>query len=134
MLECWRSGGASAANGSAGAGAAMIWRVLVVPIIALLAILTIGSAEAQTCIGIQVDVGPAGRRCLRPGGGEGLGDCPECPEMVVVPAGRFAMGAASGEEVYAELDREVQVQVGIAAPLAVGRHAVTQAEFAAFIA
>jgi hypothetical protein len=25
-------------------------------------------------------------------------DCPECPEMVVLPAGRFAMGAAPGEE------------------------------------
>ena len=25
-------------------------------------------------------------------------DCPDCPEMVVVPAGRFVMGAAPGEE------------------------------------
>ena len=25
-------------------------------------------------------------------------DCPDCPEMVVIPAGRFVMGAAPGEE------------------------------------
>jgi formylglycine-generating enzyme required for sulfatase activity len=25
-------------------------------------------------------------------------DCADCPEMVVIPAGRFVMGAAAGEE------------------------------------
>lgn len=52
--------------------------------------------------------------------------------MVVVPAGTFTMGAPPEEQVATE--REDQVRVSIAKPLAVGRFAVTRAEFAAFIA
>jgi formylglycine-generating enzyme required for sulfatase activity len=49
--------------------------------------------------------------------------CPMCPEMVVVPAGKFTMGSPPGER-----DRdpgEVQVPVTIARPFAVGKFAVT---------
>lgn len=91
-------------------------------------------SAAQTCDGIQVDVGHSDRGCLQPGRGEAFRDCPECPEMVVAPPGRFTMGAARHEEVYNELDREVQIAVMIAMPLAVARHAVTRREFAAFAA
>lgn len=94
----------------------------------------VGPSAAQTCDGIQVDVGETDRRCLRPGSGQAFRDCPECPEMVVAPAGRFTMGAPPHEEVYSERDREVQVEVTIATPLAVGRHTVTRGEFAAFVA
>jgi formylglycine-generating enzyme required for sulfatase activity len=99
-----------------------------------IAMAAMGPSAAQTCDGIQVDIGQTERRCLQPGGGQVFRDCPECPEMVVAPAGRFTMGAPPHEEVYNERDRELQVQVSIAAPLAVARHAVTRAEFAAFAA
>jgi formylglycine-generating enzyme required for sulfatase activity len=65
------------------------------------------------------------------------------PEMVVVPAGRFTMGssAAEIEALRADspagsnwLDREQPQQlVTIAKPFAIGRFAVTLADFAAFI-
>jgi len=93
-----------------------------------------GPSAAQTCDGIEVDVGRTDRRCLQPGSGQAFRDCPECPEMVVAPAGRFTAGAPPHEEVYSELDREVQVEVTIARPLVVARHAVTRGEFAAFAA
>jgi hypothetical protein len=37
------------------------------------------------------------------GVGRILRDCPECPEIVVVPAGRFTMGAQPGEEETEEI-------------------------------
>ena len=39
---------------------------------------------------------PAGS--INPGSGVTFRDCPECPEMVVVPAGIFTMGSPPGEE------------------------------------
>ena len=49
-------------------------------------------------------------------------DCPECPEMVVVPAGSFMMGGRFDDE------RPVH-EVTIGAPFAVGRYEVTFAEW-----
>ena len=97
-------------------------------------------AHAQvpaTCDGIESQVRDESR-CLKPGAGraEWFKDCPTCPEMVVVPAGRFVMGSPKDE-----LDREPiykgsedQRAVTIGKPFAVGRFAVTRAEFAAFAA
>jgi formylglycine-generating enzyme required for sulfatase activity len=61
-------------------------------------------------------------------------DCPDCPEMVVVPAGSFVMGASANEEVFFNGQREDRVLVNIASPFAVGRFAVTRGEFAVFVA
>ena len=61
------------------------------------------------------------KRCLKPK--DSFKDCPECPEMVVVPASSFMMGSPSNEPERHE--DEVQVQVRIAKPFAVGRFAVT---------
>ena len=33
--------------------------------------------------------------------GAGFRDCPECPEMVVVPAGNFTMGSSDSEKSWA---------------------------------
>jgi uncharacterized caspase-like protein len=58
-------------------------------------------------------------------------DCPNCPEMAVVPAGRFTMGSPADEP--QRKDDENQLSVTIARPFAVGRFAVTRGEFAAFV-
>ena len=89
-------------------------------------------AAAQRCDGVEVQIGASERRCLGPGAGQSFKDCPDCAEMVVVPAGSFMMGTPPDEEVATE--REDQVRVSIAAPFAVGRFAVTRGEFAAFVA
>ena len=55
-------------------------------------------------------------------------DCPECPEMVVVPAGSFQMGSSSHEE--GRFDNEGPVhQVTVGSPFAVGVYEVTFAEW-----
>ena len=99
----------------------------------LLELLFLRSAQAQRCDGMDVNVSTREQRCLRPGYGEPFKDCLECPELVVVPAGSFMMGASPGEEVFNH-EREDRVQVNIAEPFAVGRFAVTRSEFAAFLA
>jgi len=101
-------------------------------VIWLTGVLSISTAAAQRCGGIEVDVGAREQRCLKPGAGQSFKDCPNCPEMVAIPAGIFMMGASSDEEVVA--DREDQVRVRIAKPFAVGRFTVTRGEFAAFVA
>jgi formylglycine-generating enzyme required for sulfatase activity/class 3 adenylate cyclase len=65
-------------------------------------------------------------------------DCPNCPEMVVIPAGGFQMGAAPGENQRYEVPTnetgrdEPQHQVTFAKPFALGKFDITRAEFAAF--
>jgi formylglycine-generating enzyme required for sulfatase activity len=67
-------------------------------------------------------------------------DCPDCPQMVVIPPGQFAMGST-----MAETDREgaradqvsderPQHEVRIGRSFALGRYEVTRGQFAAFIA
>ena len=62
-----------------------------------------------------------GRRCLKPG--DSFKDCPECPEMVVVPAGSFTTGSPANEPERGYGEEEVRVT--IAAPFAAGKYAVT---------
>ena len=94
---------------------------------------SVGSGAAQTCDGIWVSLGAEERRCLRPGASERFKDCPDCPEMVVVPAGTFTMGSPPNEPLR-EGEREDQVLVDIAAPFAIGAFAITRREFTAFAA
>ena len=55
-------------------------------------------------------------------------DCPQCPEMVVVPAGSYQMGSPSHEPGRAGDEGPVH-RVTIAAPFAVGKYEVTFAEW-----
>ena len=59
-------------------------------------------------------------------------DCDVCPEMVVVPAGRFMMGDSEWEDVPWDWDGP-QHQVSIRRPFAVGVYEVTRAEFGHFV-
>jgi formylglycine-generating enzyme required for sulfatase activity len=60
-------------------------------------------------------------------------DCPDCPEMVVVPAGSFIMGSPASEQ--GRTDEEgPQHTVTIARPFAVGKFEVTFAEWKACVA
>lgn len=60
-------------------------------------------------------------------------DCPTCPEMVVVPAGRFVMGSPRSEAGRDETEGPPRL-VTLSAPLAVGRFEVTFAEWDACVA
>ncbi|MEZ5785098.1 MAG: formylglycine-generating enzyme family protein [Xanthobacteraceae bacterium] len=55
--------------------------------------------------------------------GETFRDCPECPEMIVVPAGDFSMGSAE-----TPLERPIH-HVNIPRPFAIGRREVSFAEW-----
>lgn len=60
-------------------------------------------------------------------------DCPDCPEMVVVPAGSFTMGSPAGEA-SRDADEGPQHEVRIERPFALGRFEVTFAEWDACVA
>ena len=57
---------------------------------------------------------------------------PDCPQMVVVPAGAFTMGSWVGEQGH-DADESPSHPVTIKKPFALGRFAVTRGEFAAFV-
>ena len=58
-------------------------------------------------------------------------DCADCPQMVVVPAGRFRMGSPSGESGRDTDEGPVHdVRIG---RFALGKYEVTNAEFVAFL-
>jgi formylglycine-generating enzyme required for sulfatase activity len=59
--------------------------------------------------------------------GEIFRDCPDCPEMVVVPSGEFDMG---GREIPSEMPPH---HVAIAKPFAIGRRETTFAEWDACV-
>ncbi|MFD2181414.1 SUMF1/EgtB/PvdO family nonheme iron enzyme [Rhodoplanes azumiensis] len=69
-------------------------------------------------------------RALAPG--DRFTDCPGCPEMIVVPPGRFGMGSPDTEPQRTANEGPVQV-VTIARPVAVGRSEVTVDQYAAFV-
>ena len=72
----------------------------------------------------------------RPGGGvragETFGDCPSCPEMVVIPAGEFRMGSPGSEQ--GRFDDEGPQHPVRVERFALGRYEVTRGEYAAFAA
>jgi formylglycine-generating enzyme required for sulfatase activity len=85
----------------------------------------------QSCNGdgIEFHVGNE-KRCLKPK--QSFKDCPECPEMLVVQSGRFMMGSPSNED--GRFNNETpQHAVTIASAFAVGKFALTRAEFETFV-
>lgn len=53
-------------------------------------------------------------------------DCPECPEMIVIPAGSFIMGSNTGEK-----DERPAHRVTISKPFAMSRTEITQVQWRA---
>jgi len=56
--------------------------------------------------------------------GSSFQDCESCPDMVVVPGGRFLMGAAKGDKGH-KPEEEPQHEVTVAAPLAISKTEIT---------
>ncbi len=75
---------------------------------------------------------PTSRAGEHPTAGRTFRDCEYCPEMVVVPAGSFTMGAPSSEP--GRDSDEAQHHVTIAHDFAVGRYPVTRDEYGQFAA
>lgn len=62
-------------------------------------------------------------------------DCADCPEMVVVPPGRFVMGSPDSDMESWSAEREGPPhEVSIPRAFAVGRTEITRAQYAAFVA
>jgi formylglycine-generating enzyme required for sulfatase activity len=74
---------------------------------------------------------PGEQRSLKPF--DTFRDCEVCPEMVVVPAGRFVMGSPE-DEVDRRADEGPQREVTIVRPFAVGKFELTFAEWDACMA
>jgi formylglycine-generating enzyme required for sulfatase activity len=90
-------------------------------------------AAQERCDGQLVSVATGEKPCIKPGSGESFKDCPDCPDMVIAPAGSFTMGSPESEpERYS--DEGPQHKVTISKPFAVGRFAVTFAEWDACVA
>jgi formylglycine-generating enzyme required for sulfatase activity len=60
-------------------------------------------------------------------------DCPQCPEMVVMPTGSFLMGPSSSEP-ERDPNESPQHQVTINYRFAVGKYPVTRDEYGYFVA
>lgn len=80
----------------------------------------------------RVSLGPqagTAEKCMAPGAGktDWFKDCPTCPEMVVVPGGALTFQTAS--QGIDTLAADAQTATAIIQPLAVGRFAVTFAEW-----
>src|SRR5437588_8340055 len=83
----------------------------------------------------------ASARTHTPAPGTSFRDCSNgCPEMVVVPQGRFTMGAPAGEEARANLPNQLrgrsvpQHLITIRHKLAIAKFDVTRDEYAQFVA
>ncbi len=75
---------------------------------------------------------PEPRRTVR-APGSAFRDCPDCPEMVVIPSGDFLMGSPSDEKDRFP-DEGPQHRVTFARPFTLGKYEVTRAEFERFAA
>jgi formylglycine-generating enzyme required for sulfatase activity len=64
--------------------------------------------------------------------GKTFRDCPDCPEMVVVPPGEFMMGTAPSDAKGYSYERP-QHPVRVRAAFAVGKYDVTKSEYARFV-
>jgi formylglycine-generating enzyme required for sulfatase activity len=81
--------------------------------------------QKAQCDGVETIVGNE-HHCLKPM--DNFKDCPDCPEMVVVPAGSFTMGSNDNDA------EKPPHQITIAKAFGVGKFEVTFAEWDACVA
>ena len=91
-------------------------------VVGLVALATVTAADAAA----QLAAG--GEEASRREPGTVFHDCPQCPEMVVVPAGSFMMGSPASEK-YRYDNEGPRHRVRISEPFAVGKYEVTFAEW-----
>lgn len=87
---------------------------------------------SPTCDGVEVSLGSGSKVCIQPGSGKSFRDCPTCPEMVVVPAGKFLIGSSQSEAGRSNAEGPVQ-HIMFSHPFAVGRFEITRKEFVEFL-
>jgi formylglycine-generating enzyme required for sulfatase activity len=95
--------------------------------------LSIVAALCATSVASAQPTPGAGTSAGVPAAGGVIKDCPECPEVVVVPAGQFLMGSPPGEPDRDD-DEGPQHTVTIARPFAAGKYEVTFDEWDACVA
>ena len=89
---------------------------------------------AGACRGVEAQAKPAtvAPVATHPRPGEMFRDCPDCPDMVVIPAGTFTMGAPKDEPGFYDEDgpqRTVKIH-----QFAAGKFDVTKGQWSAFVA
>jgi formylglycine-generating enzyme required for sulfatase activity len=87
--------------------------------------------SATVSPGLSAPLSSEAEHALQPGGT--FKECDRCPEMVVVPAGKFTMGSPNGEP-GRNIDEGPQHSVTFARRFAVGKYAVTFDEWDACVA
>ena len=85
----------------------------------------------SSCV-VDKPLPPAHSSSSRYAPGDILRDCPECPEIVVIPAGSFQMGSDSDGR-NAEKNEEPRHTVTLAGPIGVSKFEITVGEFRSFI-
>ena len=83
----------------------------------------------------------AQRAALERLAGQIIKDCPDCPELVVIPSGSFTMGSSAAEQALANAggvpetftSRESPQHTANIRSFAAGRYAISKGEFAAFV-
>lgn len=89
-------------------------------------------AESPNIIGLTLAVANDELQAIKaeeakvPPPGQIIKDCPDCPELMVIPAGSFEMGSTKGESSEKPLHH-----VTLAKPFAIGKYEVTQAQWQA---
>ena len=103
----------------------------------LVGVLAAAGATAATPLASASDTRP-GPTPLK--AGQAVTDCVNCPEMVVVPAGEFDMGATAQEhrqqgvpDIFANREKPVH-RVTIGRSFAMSRNEITRAQYAVFVA
>lgn len=66
------------------------------------------------------------------GPGTEFRDCPECPQMVSLPAGSYQMGSGP-DDPYSEPDEQPPHRIQLTAPFAIGKFEITRGQYAAFV-
>ena len=83
---------------------------------------------AVIAVGASLGIAASSLHAQAPGAS--FKDCDECPEMVIVPAGRFMMGSGSPSAPDYEKPQHL---VTIDRPFAIGKYEITQAEWTAMM-